>query len=59
MAGRKKAQIGAKALMSTNLGMIVWFLILGGLLWANFSTRKTFDALPPRSSAPLAGMAPF
>jgi predicted DNA-binding transcriptional regulator AlpA len=39
----KKAQIAAKALMSTNLGMIVWFLILGGLLWANFSTRKTFD----------------
>lgn len=23
--------------------MIVWLLILGGLLWANFSTWMTFD----------------
>jgi hypothetical protein len=40
---KKKAHIAAKALMSTNLGMIVWVLMLGGLLWANLSTRKTFD----------------
>jgi hypothetical protein len=39
----KKAQIAAKALISTNLGMVVWFLIFGGLLWANFTTRRTFD----------------
>lgn len=28
---KKKAQIATKALMSRNLGMIVWLLILGGL----------------------------
>lgn len=30
-------------LMSTNLGMVVWVLFLGGLVWANFATRRTFD----------------
>ena len=40
---KKKLQIAGKALMSTNLGMVVWVLFLGGLLWANFATRRTFD----------------
>lgn len=40
---KKRAQIAAKTLMSTNLGMILWFLFLGGILWANFTTRRGFD----------------
>lgn len=40
---KKRAQIAAKAVMSTNLGMILWFLVLGGVLWANFTTRRGFD----------------
>jgi predicted DNA-binding transcriptional regulator AlpA len=35
---KKKAQIAAKALMSTNLGVIVWLLVFGGLIWASFTT---------------------
>lgn len=29
--------------MSTNSGVIVWFLVLGGLLWASLTTRRAFD----------------
>ncbi|HEV2756912.1 MAG TPA: hypothetical protein VG318_14185 [Actinomycetota bacterium] len=39
----KRAQLAAKALMSTNLGMILWFLFLAGLVWANVTARREFD----------------
>lgn len=40
---KKRVQLAGKALMSTNLGMILWFLVLGGVLWANFAARRDFD----------------
>lgn len=40
---QKRAQLAAKALMSTNLGMILWLLFLAGLVWANVSARREFD----------------
>jgi hypothetical protein len=32
-----------KALMSTSLGMILWVLFLGGILWANLSAKRGLD----------------
>ena len=29
--------------MSTSLGMILWVLLLGGILWANLSAKRGLD----------------
>lgn len=39
----KRVHIAGRALMSTNLGMMVWVLFLGGLIWASVSTRRGLD----------------
>ncbi|MBA3425549.1 MAG: hypothetical protein H0U04_13650 [Rubrobacter sp.] len=47
----KRLHISGKVLMSTNLGMVVWFLFLGGLVWANLSTHRRLDEACASESA--------